>query len=57
MASSREKLITGHDGRGPWPPGSLLASLREAPRQRILGLGAKQQYAGSGRVLIRETRY
>jgi CRP/FNR family cyclic AMP-dependent transcriptional regulator len=42
------------DDRGPWPPGSLLAGLREPARQRLLGLGAKQQYAGSGRVLIRE---
>lgn len=54
VASSRGPLITGNDGRGPWPPGSLLAGLQEATRQRFLGLGAKQQYAGAGRVLIRE---
>jgi CRP/FNR family cyclic AMP-dependent transcriptional regulator len=47
-------LITVNDGRGPWPPGSLLASLPEASRQRLLGLGAKQQYAGAGRILVRE---
>ena len=47
-------LIADNDGRGPWPPGSLLAGLPEASRQRLLGLGAKQQYAESGRILIRE---
>jgi CRP-like cAMP-binding protein len=53
-ALGRGPPITGKDGRGPWPPGSLLASLREAGRQRLLAAGAKQQYAGAGRVLIRE---
>ena len=42
------------DVRGPWPPGSLLAGLPEASRQRFLSLGTKRQYAGTGRVLIRE---
>ncbi|MCW2935656.1 MAG: transcriptional regulator, Crp/Fnr family [Actinomycetia bacterium] len=37
-----------------WPPGSLLAGLSEPARQRLLALGAKSQYADSGRVLIRE---
>jgi CRP/FNR family transcriptional regulator, cyclic AMP receptor protein len=46
--------ITGNDGRGPWPPGSLLAGLQAATRQRLLGLGARQQYPEPGRVLIRE---
>jgi CRP/FNR family cyclic AMP-dependent transcriptional regulator len=42
------------EGRGPWPPGSLLAGLPEPARERFLGAGAKQQYADPGRVLIRE---
>ena len=41
-------------GRGDWPPGSLLDGLTESARRRLLGLGAKQQYADSGRILIRE---
>lgn len=43
-------------GAGPvaWPPGTLLAGLSESVRQRLLGLGAKQQYADPGRVLLRE---
>lgn len=41
-------------GPTPWPPGSLLASLRDPSRQRLLALGAKCQYADPGRVLVRE---
>jgi CRP/FNR family transcriptional regulator, cyclic AMP receptor protein len=37
-----------------WPPGTLLAGLAETGRRRLLRLGAKQQYADPGRVLIRE---
>ena len=37
-----------------WPPGTFLAGLPESVRQRIFGLGAKQQYADPGRVLLRE---
>jgi CRP/FNR family cyclic AMP-dependent transcriptional regulator len=44
----------GSPDRGGWPPGSLLGGLPAAPRQRLLGLGAKVQYAGAGRVLMRE---
>ncbi len=54
LRSGRRSLIGGKDGQGPWPPGSLLAGLPEATRQRLLSLGAKQQYAGYGRILIRE---
>jgi CRP/FNR family transcriptional regulator, cyclic AMP receptor protein len=39
---------------GTWPPASLLGGLPEPARQRLLGLGAKRQLSGSGRVLIRE---
>jgi CRP/FNR family transcriptional regulator, cyclic AMP receptor protein len=37
-----------------WPPGSLLARLTEPARQRLLALGAKCEYAESGRAIIRE---
>jgi CRP/FNR family transcriptional regulator, cyclic AMP receptor protein len=48
------RQVTVCDGRAPWPPGSLLAGLREPAQKRLLALGAKCQYADSGRVLIRE---
>jgi CRP/FNR family cyclic AMP-dependent transcriptional regulator len=37
-----------------WPPGSLLAGLSEQTRDRLLALGARQEFPDSGRVLIRE---
>jgi len=40
--------------QGTWPPGSLLGGLPGLTRQRLLGLGVKRQYPGSGRTLIRE---
>jgi len=39
---------------GTWPPGSLLGGLSGSARDRLLRIGAKQQYADSGRKLIRE---
>lgn len=39
---------------GNWPSTSLLGGLSPPVRQRLLGLGAKVQYAGSKRKLIRE---
>jgi CRP/FNR family cyclic AMP-dependent transcriptional regulator len=47
-------LVPMNGGRGPWPPGTLLAGLPDASRQPFLDLGTKQQYGESGRVLIRE---
>jgi CRP/FNR family transcriptional regulator, cyclic AMP receptor protein len=41
-------------GGGTWPAGSLLGGLQPSARERLLGLGAKQQYTDSGRILIRE---
>jgi CRP/FNR family transcriptional regulator, cyclic AMP receptor protein len=41
-------------GEWTWPPGSLLGELPDAARRRLLALGAKRQYADSGRILIRE---
>jgi len=41
-------------GGGTWPPGSLLGELSESARSRLFSLGAKRQYADSGRILIRE---
>lgn len=39
---------------GSWPPGSLLGGLPGSVRDRLLGIGAKQQFADPGRKLIRE---
>jgi CRP/FNR family transcriptional regulator, cyclic AMP receptor protein len=41
-------------GHVSWPVGSLIAGIPEHTRQRLLSLGAKRQYAGSGQVLMRE---
>ena len=46
--------MRGGDDRGPWPPMSLLGGLSGLACQRLLSLGAKTQYPGSGRILIRE---
>jgi CRP/FNR family transcriptional regulator, cyclic AMP receptor protein len=49
----------GPAGRPPggdwgWPSASLLGSLGPSARDRLLALGALRQYAGQGRILIRE---
>lgn len=46
--------VTVPDGRPPWPRSSLLASLSEPARQRLLTLGTRCEYISPGRVLIRE---
>jgi CRP/FNR family transcriptional regulator, cyclic AMP receptor protein len=53
-ATSGSPLVAVTDGGRPWPPGSLLASLPEGSRQRLLGLGAERQYPRAGQVLINE---
>jgi len=40
--------------RNNWPPGSLLAELPDAARNRLFGIGAMRAYANPGQVLIRE---
>lgn len=47
-------MIAASESGREWPAGSLLAGLSEPSRRRLLGLGTMHQYAGSGRVLIRE---
>jgi CRP/FNR family cyclic AMP-dependent transcriptional regulator len=42
------------DDPGTWPPGSLLGGMPRLARERLLALGAKRRYSGSGRILIRE---
>jgi CRP/FNR family cyclic AMP-dependent transcriptional regulator len=51
LAAEKRRRATN---RNNWPPGSLLAELPDAARDRLFGIGALRAYPHPGEVLIRE---